>query len=66
MSFTTIVIGNGLDDQGVGVRVPVRARILTFASSPDWLYDPASFLYNGYWGREVDHSPATSAKAKKM
>jgi hypothetical protein len=44
-----IATGYGLDDQGVGVRVPVGARILS-SSCPDRLWGPPSFLCNGYWG----------------
>jgi hypothetical protein len=60
-----------LDDRGVGVRVPVGSRL---SSSPDRsgrLWGPPNLLSNGYPGvkrpgREVDHSPRTSAEVKKM
>jgi hypothetical protein len=67
--------GNKLDDQGVGVRVTVGARIFTSACRPDRLWGPPSLLSNGYWralspgvkrpGREADHSPPASAEIKK-
>jgi hypothetical protein len=75
-SAVVIVSGYGLDDQGVGVRVPVGSRIFSSPSRPDQFWGPPSLLFNGYWGvlslevkwpgRETDHSPPTSAKIKKM
>jgi hypothetical protein len=63
-----------MDDQGVGVRVPVGARIFTSCRT-DGLWGPLSLLSNGYRGalfpgvkrpgREADHSPPTSAEVKK-
>jgi hypothetical protein len=42
--------GYGLDDQGAGVRVPVRARIFTSPCRPDRLWGPPSLLSIGYRG----------------
>jgi hypothetical protein len=39
----------GLDDGGVGVRVPVGSRIFSSPRRPDRLWDPPSLLSNGYW-----------------
>jgi hypothetical protein len=71
-----LATGYGLEDQGVGVRVPVWARIFTSPCRPDGLWGPPNLLSNGYWGalspgvkrqgREADHSPPTSAGVKKM
>jgi hypothetical protein len=48
-SIVGIVTGYGLDDPGVGVRVPVGSRI--FASRrPDWPWGPPSLLSNGHRG----------------
>jgi hypothetical protein len=45
-----IATGYGLDDQGVGVRVPVGSRILTSAFHPDELWGPPSLLSKEYQG----------------
>jgi hypothetical protein len=42
--------GYGLDDRGVGVRVPVGSRLLSSPRRPDRLWGPPSFLCNGYRG----------------
>jgi hypothetical protein len=65
----------GLDNREFGVRVPVGSRIFAFPHRPDRLWGPHNLVYNGYWGalsqeenrhgREADHSPQTSAEAKK-
>jgi hypothetical protein len=52
--------GYGVDDRGVGVRVPVGSRIFS-PHRPDRLWAPPSLLSNGYpgvkrQGREADHS----------
>jgi glutamine synthetase len=36
-SVVGIATSYGLDDRGVGVRVPVGSRILTSPNRPDWL-----------------------------
>jgi hypothetical protein len=41
-SAVGIATGYGLDDRGVGVRVPVGARIFSFPSRPDWVH-PTSY-----------------------
>jgi hypothetical protein len=60
-----IATGYGLDDQGMGVRVPVGARILTSSCRSDqppiqWV--PGALLP----GVKADHSPPTTAEVKKM
>jgi hypothetical protein len=45
-SAVGIASGYGLDNREVGVRVPVQAKIFSFACSPDWFLDPPS-LRNG-------------------
>jgi hypothetical protein len=47
-SVVGIATDYGVDDQGVGVRVPVRARIFTSPRRPDRFWCPPSFLSNGY------------------
>jgi hypothetical protein len=49
-SVVGIVTGYGQDDRGVGVRVPVRARIFTSPYRPDQFSGPPNFLYTGYLG----------------
>jgi hypothetical protein len=40
----------GLDDQRVGVRVPVGSRIFSSPNRPDRLWSPLNLLSNGYRG----------------
>jgi hypothetical protein len=40
----------GLDDRGVGVRVPVGSRIFSSPRRPDRPWGLPNFLSNGYWG----------------
>jgi hypothetical protein len=42
--------GYGLDDRGVGVRVPVGSRIFSSLHCPDRLWGPPSLLSSGYRG----------------
>jgi hypothetical protein len=69
-SAVGIGTGYGLDDQQVGVRVLVGARIFTSPCRPDQLWGPSSFPSNGNRevkrpGREADFSPRNSADVKK-
>jgi hypothetical protein len=48
-SAVGIAIGYGLDERGVGVRIPVGARIFSSPGRPDWLWSPPN-LSNGYRG----------------
>jgi hypothetical protein len=48
----SIGTGNGLDDRGIGVRVPVRSRRSRISCSPcrpDRLWGPQNLLFHGYW-----------------
>jgi hypothetical protein len=45
-----IATGYGLDDQGVGVRVPVGARIFSSQRRPNLLWAPLSLISSGYRG----------------
>jgi hypothetical protein len=49
-SAVGIVIGYGLDERGVGVRVPVESRIFSSPRHPDRLWGPPSVLSNWYRG----------------
>jgi hypothetical protein len=46
-SVVGIANSNGLDDRGVGVRIPVGSRILSSPDRPDRLWDPPNLLSNG-------------------
>jgi hypothetical protein len=46
----SIVTGYGLDDRGVGVRVPVESRIFYIPRRPDRFWGPPSLLSIGYRG----------------
>jgi hypothetical protein len=71
-----IVTGYGLDDEEVGVRVPVGSRIFSSPRRPDRFWSPPKLLSNGYQealsseikrpGREADHSLSNSAEVNKM
>jgi hypothetical protein len=45
-----IATSYGLDDRGVGVRVPVGSRIFSSPRRPDRLWGPSSLVSNGYRG----------------
>jgi hypothetical protein len=45
-----IATGYGLDDQEVGVQVPLGERNIASPCSPDWLWGPLILLSNGYLG----------------
>jgi hypothetical protein len=69
-SAVGIATGYRLDDQGVGVRVPVRARIFHFSMSGAHLTYYPMGIKGSYPGvkrleREADHSPPTGAEVKK-
>jgi hypothetical protein len=49
-SSVGIATGYGLDDRGVGVRVPVGSRIFSTTLCPDRLWGPPNLLSNGYRG----------------
>jgi hypothetical protein len=68
-SAVGIATGYGLDDRGVGVRVPVGSRIFSSPRRPDQL--PIQWVPGAISlgvkrpGSEDDHSPPTSAEVKK-
>jgi hypothetical protein len=49
-SVAGIVTGYGLDDQGVGVRVPIASSIFASPRRPDWFWIPLNPLSNRYRG----------------
>jgi hypothetical protein len=75
-SVVSIATIYGLDDRRVGVRVLAGSRIFSSQNRPGRLWGPPNLLFNGYGGalssgvkrpgREIDHSPPTSAEVKKM
>jgi hypothetical protein len=77
-SAVGIATGYGLDDWGVGTRIPVGSRIFSSPRRPDRLWGPPNLISNGYrgggaissglkrTGREADHSRPASAEVKKM
>jgi hypothetical protein len=46
-----IADGYGLDDRGVGVRVPVTSKLFSSPRPPDRLWGPSSLLYNACRGQ---------------
>jgi hypothetical protein len=70
-SAAGIATDYGLDERGIGVRVPVETRIFTSLCSPDRLWAPTrlypmgtggSFSWLKRLGREADHSRPTNAE----
>jgi hypothetical protein len=49
-SSVGIATGYGLDDRGIGVRVPEGSRIFSSRRRPDWLWAPPNLLFNGLGG----------------
>jgi hypothetical protein len=49
-SVVGIATGYGLEDRGVGVRVPVGSRIFSSPRYPDRLWGPPNLLSNGHRG----------------
>jgi hypothetical protein len=74
-SSVGIATGYGLDDRGVGVRVPVRVKNFLFSTAsrsnlgpnqPPIQWVPgAPFPVVKRPGREADHSPPASAEVKR-
>jgi hypothetical protein len=61
-SVVGIATGYGLDDRGIGVRVPVGSRLALGSTQPpiQWVHGVKRP------GREADNSPPTGAEVKKM
>jgi hypothetical protein len=73
-SVVGIATGYGLDDRGVGYRVPVESRIFSASSRPalgptqppiQWVPGALSPGVKRL-EREADHSPPASAEVKKI
>jgi hypothetical protein len=74
-SAVSIATGYGLDDRGVGIRVPVGTKIFPSPYRPDRLWGLPSLLSKKVpgtispgvkrQGRQADHSPPTNAEVKE-
>jgi hypothetical protein len=60
-SLVGIATDYGLDDRGVGVRVPVGSRIFSSPRRPDRLWGPRNLLSNGYRGLSFPEGKAAGA-----
>jgi hypothetical protein len=49
-SSVGIATSYGLNDQEIGVRVPVESRIFSSPRRPDWLWGSPNLRSNGYRG----------------
>jgi hypothetical protein len=56
-----IATGYGLDDRGVGVRVPVGSRIFSSPRRPDRVWGPSNLLSNRYRGLFFPEGKAAGA-----
>jgi hypothetical protein len=73
-SLISIAIGYGLDDRGVGFRVPIESRIFFTSSRPalGFTQFPVQWVPGAISpevkrpGCEADDSPPVSAEVKKM
>jgi hypothetical protein len=73
-SSVGIASGYGLDDRAVGVRAPIKSRIIFYSCHPDrlWVHLASYSTSNGCFpsgikqpGREDDCSPPASTEVKK-
>jgi hypothetical protein len=70
-SSVGIATGYGMDDRGVGVRVPVESRIFTSRYRPARLWGPIQWVLKALSpglkrpGHDADQSPPTSSEIKK-
>jgi hypothetical protein len=63
-SSVGIATGYGLDDRGVGVRVPVGSSIFSSPHLPDRLWGQHNLLSNGYRGALSPELSCRSVKAQ--